>query len=312
MKKINDLLTVHNSILATVSVLVLLAALIVMGLLTPFIVKITTGEKILLDATYFNVRTAVPVLALVILLIICLLMGSAGKKESIAVLGLGIAGSGLSAYFSLFPSMPINIAFPLLAAALFAGIYRLISLFSLKDKALKGNMRRVGSHIIHLGVILLLLGIVFSTNMKQEDSAVIHTGKVATFESMGYSIYVTNISSGVEGKPFSGYSGSAYVSTVDFDVYRRGRLLDQGQIRYISDYKWGQAYTETYIHRGLLEELFIAPKSVDTEGEAVDLYVRKVPFMTFLWGGFYIMALGMVMIFVSEFLFPETKKKVKL
>ena len=312
MKKIDELLTVRNRILATVSALVLLAALIVMGLLTPFIVKITTGEKILLDAAYFNARTAVPVLILVILLIICLLMGSAGKKESIVVLGLGIIGSGLSTYFSLFSSMPINIAFPLLAAALFAGIYKLFSLLSLRGKAVPENVRRIGSHIIHLGVILLLLGIVFSANLKQEDSAVIHTGKVATFESMGYSISVTNISSGVEGKPFSGYSGSAYVSTVDFNVYRRGSLFDQGQIRYISDYKWGQAYTETYIHRGLLEELFIAPKSVDTENGAVDLYVRKVPFMTFLWGGFYIMALGMVVVFVSELLFSESKKKVKL
>ncbi|MCQ1536371.1 cytochrome C biosynthesis protein [Methanosarcina sp. KYL-1] len=302
MKKIDEVLTVRNTMLATVSVLVLLAALVAMGLLTPFLVRVATGEKILLDAAYFNGRTALPVLALVMLLTLCLLMGAAGKKESIAVLGLGIAGSALSALFSPFSSMPINIAFPLLAAALFAVVYRLLSF---GDRTLKGKLKRAGSHIIHLGVILLLLGIVFSTNLDREDSAVIPMGDVGTFESMGYSIHVTDISSGIEGKPFSGYPGSAYVSTVDFDVYRWGRFFEHGQVKYISDYKWGQSYTETYIHRGLLEELFIAPKSVDTKAGTVDLYVRKVPFMTSLWGGFYIMVLGMALIFVSELLSSE-------
>ncbi|MDD3247948.1 MAG: cytochrome c-type biogenesis CcmF C-terminal domain-containing protein [Methanosarcina sp.] len=302
MKPLNNILTVRSTLLATVFVLVLLAALITMGLLTPFILRVSTGEEILLDSAYFNLRAALPTLALVMLLTLCLLIRSAGKEEGLLVLGIGTVGSVLSVIFSPFSSLPVNIAFPLLAAAFFAVVYRLLSL---REKTLKGTLRRAGSHIIHLGAVLLLVGILFSTNMKLEDSAVVPMGEVGTFKSMGYSVYVTNITSGIEGDPYGSYPGSAYVSTIDFDVYRWGQPFDSGQIRYISDFKWEQSYTETYIHRGLLEELFIAPKSVDTKAQTVELYIRKVPFMTALWGGFYLMVLGILILFLSDSLLRE-------
>ncbi|MDQ1276279.1 MAG: hypothetical protein QG610_1855 [Euryarchaeota archaeon] len=64
MKKLSHILTVRSTIFATVSVMALLAALIAMGLLTPFIFRLNTGEKILLDASYFNLRAALPILHL--------------------------------------------------------------------------------------------------------------------------------------------------------------------------------------------------------------------------------------------------------
>ncbi|WP_440955088.1 cytochrome c-type biogenesis CcmF C-terminal domain-containing protein [Methanosarcina sp. Mfa9] len=296
MKKIDEILTVRSTMFAAISVLVLLAAIVTMGLLTPFLVKVTSGEGILLEAAYFNARTALPTLALVLVLAFCLMLGSAGRKEGLVVVGLGVLGSIVSAVFSPFSSMPINVAFPILSAALFAVVYKLLSS---RGSNFSEKLRRTGSHIIHLGAVLLLVGIVFSTNLNLEDSAIISLDEVGTFESMGYSIRITDFSSGMEGEPYGGYSGSAYVNTIDFDVYKWGRFFEHGQVKYINDFKWGQSYTETYIHRGLLEELFIAPKSVDSKTQTVDLYVRKVPFMTFLWGGFYIMVLGIVLVFVS-------------
>ncbi|AKB24623.1 Putative cytochrome c biogenesis factor, archaeal [Methanosarcina sp. MTP4] len=296
MKKIDEILTVRSTMFAAISVLVLLAAIVTMGLLTPFLVKVTSGEGILLEAAYFNARTALPTLALVLVLAFCLMLGSAGRKEGLVVVGLGVLGSIVSAVLSPFSSMPINVAFPILSAALFAVVYKLLSS---RGSNFSEKLRRTGSHIIHLGAILLLVGIVFSTNLNLEDSAIISLDEVSTFESMGYSIRITDFSSGMEGEPYGGYAGSAYVSTIDFDVYKWGRFFEHGQVKYIRDFKWGQSYTETYIHRGLLEELFIAPKSVDSKTQTVDLYVRKVPFMTFLWGGFYIMVLGIVLVFVS-------------
>ncbi len=297
MKKIDEILTVRSTMFGAVSILVLLAAIVTMGLLTPFIVRLSSGEEILLEAAYFNARTALPTLALVLVLAFCLLLGTAGRKEGLVIVGLGVLGSAVSAVLSPFSSMPINIAFPILAVALFAVVNRLLSSMGGSSSE---KLRRIGSHIIHLGAVLLLVGIVFSTNLNLEDSAIISQGEVGTFESMGYSIRITDFSSGMEGEPYGGYSGSAYVSTIHFDVYKWGRFFEHGQVKYISDFKWGQSYTETYIHRGLLEELFIAPKSVDSKTQTVDLYVRKVPFMTFLWGGFYIMALGIVLVFASD------------
>jgi cytochrome c biogenesis factor len=291
--------------LATVFLLVLLAALITMGLLTPFIVRVSTGKEILLDAAYFNIRAALPVLFLVLLMITCVLTGAAGKKGALAVLGLGITGSLLSVFFSPFSSFSVNISFPLLAAALFSVVYRLFSFGKKKERTLKGTLRRISPHIIHLGAVLLLIGIVFSSNMSLEDSAVLSSGERVTFTPMGYTVHVTNITSGLEGAPYGEYSGSVYATTIDFDLYRENGFFDSGQIKYTTDFKWKQSYTETYIHRGLLEELFIAPKYVDSKARKVDLYIRRVPFMTSLWGGFFVMVLGVMLLFFSDFLSPE-------
>lgn len=305
MKSLNDIITVRSTMLATVFLLVLLAALITMGLLTPFIVRVSTGKEILLDAAYFNMRAALPVLFLVLLMITCLLIGAAGKKGAFAVLGLGIAGSLLSLFFSPFSSFSVNISFPLLAAALFSVVYRLFSFRGKRERTLKGTLRKISPHIVHLGAVLLLIGIVFSSNMSLEDSAVLSPGEEVTFPSMGYTVHVTNITSGFEGAPFGGYSGSAYASTINFDIYRGEKFFDSGQIKYITDIKWKQSYSETFIHRGLLEELFIAPKYVDLKARKVDLYIRSVPFMTSLWGGFFVMVFGILLLFISEFLSRE-------
>jgi len=305
MKSLNDIITVRSTMIATVFSLVLLAALITMGLLTPFIMRVSTGKEIMLDAAYFNMRAALPVLFLVLLIIICVLTGAAGKKGALAVLGLGVTGSLLSVFFSPFSSFSVNISFPLLAAALFSVVYRLFSFREKTEKTLKGTLRRISPHIIHLGAVLLLIGVVFSSNMSLEDSAVLSPGEKVTFTPMRYTVYVTNITSGLEGAPFGGYSGSAYASTIDFDIYRGDEFFDSGQVKYITDFKWKQSYSETYIHRGLLEELFIAPKYVDSKALKVDLYIRKVPFMTSLWGGFFIMVFGILLLFFSDSLPPK-------
>ena len=89
-------------------------------------------------------------------------------------------------------------------------------------------------------------------------------------------------------------------------------LIEEGEVKYISDFKWQQSYTETYIRRGILDELFIAPKAVDTKTRTVDLYVRKVPFMTCLWGGFYLMAIGVVLLLIMDSITGKTGKTGKV
>lgn len=306
MKKLKELLTARNSLFATVLVMLLLAAILCMGLLTPFILRLATGEKLLLDEAYFNKRAALPTLALVGLLAFCLMQGIMGKKESFGLLALGCFASGLSFFLSPFSNPVVDIAFPLLAVALFAVVYRLLSS---KGSSFLQTVRKASSHIIHLGVVLLLVGILFSTNMNQEASAVITVGEIGNFESMGYDIKVTDISSGLEGKAFGKHLGSAYVSTIKFEVFRGNWLLEKGEVKYISDFKWQQAYTETYIRRGLLDELFIAPKAVDPKNLSVELYVRKVPFMTCLWGGFYLMAIGIILLILSDSVSGKVLKK---
>jgi len=78
-------------------------------------------------------------------------------------------------------------------------------------------------------------------------------------------------------------------------------------VEYITDFKWGQTYTTTYIHRGLTEELFVAPRALDEQNGKVDMYVRVVPFINMLWGGIYMMALGIIALLIVEHRNPSQK-----
>ena len=168
-----------------------------------------------------------------------------------------------------------------------------------RDSTFK-TLRGVSAHIIHFGILMILIGIVISTNTKVEDSNVLSINTVGTFAGQDYTIKVNSMTSGYEGAAFQNYPGSSYATKVDIDIYKNNKFFDSGQIKYITDFKWGQTYTSHYIKRGLYEELFIAPRAIDEQNGMINLYVRTVPFMTVLWVGMYLMAIGIVILGATE------------
>ncbi|MBN2109873.1 MAG: hypothetical protein JW705_02140 [Methanosarcinaceae archaeon] len=291
-------LTSKNTMLATVVVMLLLATLIMMGMITPLIAKLTTGTQISLEPDYFNNRTALPTVALVLILSICLLSGYTSQKNTLAVVGGYVLLSVFFAIVSPFGSFPIDVSAPIIAVALMATIYRIIK--ALGRDSFRGKVRGVSAHLIHLGILFILLGVILSTNMKVESTSVVSSGEVAHFSGQDYVLRVTGVDSSYEGEAYYQYPGSSYVTRIGFDVYRGGKYLREGEMKYIIDLKWGQSYTTTYIHRGVTEELFIAPRAVDFQEGLVDIYMRTVPFINFLWGGLYLLVIGIVALLASD------------
>ena len=298
MTDIEKIVTPRNTMLATVLALVLLTVLLTIGMLTPLVTRFMTGAEISLDAQYFNNRSAIPTAALVVLLTICLLIGYFGAKKSSIIAGASIATSIVFAIVSPFNNTPIDITVPLVAVALFATLYKMWR--SIDKESTFKTIRGVSAHVIHLGILLILIGIVISTNTRVEDSNVLSVNTVGTFDGQDYSIKVTSIESNYEGEMYQSYPGTSYATNINFDVYKNNNYFDSGKVRYITDFKWGQTYTTTYINRGLLEELFIAPRTIDEESNRVNLYVRTVPFITVLWIGMYLMAIGITLLGVTE------------
>lgn len=298
MTDIEKIVTPKNTMLATVLTFVLLTVLLTIGMLTPLVARLTTGVEMSLDAQYFNNRSALPTAALVMLLTLCLLIGYFDVKKSSIIAGASIALSILFAIVSPFNNTPIDITVPLVAIALAATLYKMWRSVDRESKF--KTMRGISAHIIHLGILLILIGVVVSTNTRVEESSILSINTVSTFTDQHYSIKVTSITSGYEGSMFQNYPGSSYVTNINFDVYKKNKFFDSGQVKYITDFKWGQTYTTTYINRGVYEELFIAPRAVDEANSRVNLYVRTVPFMTVLWVGMYLMAIGIIILGVTE------------
>ncbi|MDK2939579.1 MAG: hypothetical protein PWQ51_1744 [Methanolobus sp.] len=303
-------LTNSNTMLATVVTFLLLATIITMGMLTPLIAKLVNGVDLSLESAYFNNRSAIPVAALVLLLSTCMLTGYADKKYVIPVVAGSALLSIIFAVISPFGNTPIDISLPILIVALLATFYRIYNMImSRKNTATKEKIRKISAHVIHIGILMILLGIVLSSNMKMEGSAILSSdsNEIISFGGQHYQLKMNSMNSYYSGEAFRSYPASSYTTEVIFDIYKDGSYFKSGKVNYITDFKWGQTYTTTYINRGLTEELFIAPRAIDESAGEIDLYMRTVPFINCLWGGIYLMVIG-----IAVLLFTDRGNKEKM
>jgi cytochrome c biogenesis factor len=171
MKESKDLVNSSNIMFATVLTMLFLAALITFGMLTPLLVRLTSGVEMSMSAEYFNNRSALPTAALVILLTMCLLYGYFGAKRTLFVGAFTMAISISFAFLSPFGNLPLDVTVPVVSMALVATFYKIY--MSTKRDSRMMKLRGVSAHVIHLGIILILIGIVASSNMKVDGSAVV-------------------------------------------------------------------------------------------------------------------------------------------
>lgn len=293
-----SLFTSKNTIFAAVIVFILLAMIVMTGMVTPLLVRVLSGTEISLGSDYFNPRTALPTILLTVILTICLLVSSVRPRSVSMVTAVFLLFVVSVVAISPFSNIAVDMAIALVVPALIATTYKIW--LTVRDKKGYGRYRGFSAQLIHLGILCILLGVVLSSNMKIEGSAVYETGKMGAGNSQDYSMKITSMASRFEGEPYQAHQASSYITRIDFDIYKQNRYTRSGSVEYITDFKWGQTYTTTYIHRGLMEELFIAPRALDEGKGEVDMYVRVVPFINLLWGGIYIMALGIIALLIVE------------
>lgn len=298
MAKKDILFTNKNTIFAAVILFMLLSLIIIIGMLTPLLVKIFTGTELSLDSDYFNPRTAIPTALLIVTLAICLMIDSITTKAFKITALLFFLILGFASFFP-FSNIKLSVSVALIVPALIATINKIW--LTAKNKKGYWRNRGLSAHLIHLGILCVLLGVVLSSNMKVEDSAVYLIGENGTHNVKNYNVKINSMTSWFEGEAYQKYKASSYITRIDFDIYNQNKYVNSGSVKYITDFKWGQTYTTTYIHRGLTEELFIAPRALDEKNGKVDMYVRIVPFINFLWVGIYLMAMGIIALLIVEY-----------
>lgn len=294
-----NFVTNKNVIFVSIICFILLALIIIVGMLTPLFVKIISGSDILLDATYFNQRAALPTIIIVSLLALYLLNSMIKPSKSLIILGCILLLSFLNIIISPFKNPIIDASVIVIIPVIAIVLYKI--LITVTDKNNYVRNRALAAHVIHIGILFVLLGIVLSSAMKIEKSTVYNNTEMKNTGLEDYDLKITSMKSYFQGEPYKEYNTSEYVTTVNFDIYKKGLYLRSGSVDYINDFKWGQTYTTTYIHRRLMEELFIVPRAVDPNNMQIDLYVRIVPYINLLWGGIYTMVLGIIALLIVEY-----------
>jgi cytochrome c biogenesis factor len=204
-----EFINTRNAVLATIIMFSVLFMILIIGMLIPPFADVT------LDAGWFNNRTMLPTLLLALLLGVCLLLPDVSPTKILIILAIVLVTTVLFVYLSPFHNTAIDVAMPVLLFAALAVVYKIIRLPKL-------TLRSVSPQLIHIGIVLILIGIVVSTNMRIDGSTVIQNGELGDYQGQPYSVKVMEISNQYEGAPYDEHPGSSYVTLIDFELYRGG------------------------------------------------------------------------------------------
>ncbi len=152
-------------------------------------------------------------------------------------------------------------------------------------EAYKSNPRRISGIIIHLGVIILVIGVIFSSMYQAEKILIMKPGEEVTIKSFRFrmaSLY------SVEGINWGGKEAL-------FDVYEGGEIIAQmnPQKRF---YTVSQTpTTETAIYQLRMGHLFVTIPEVAPDGTWARVRILHNPLVTWVWAGGVLMAIGAFM-----------------
>ena len=271
-----------------------------LGTTFPVVSEAVTGSKISVSAPFFN-RVNVPIgLAL-------LLLTGAGpvlswRRATTSVLQRNFILPTVAGILATLASLPLGLR----------GVYPIVTVFgsafvittvvmefarglqARKDvTAARGamaivdlmskNKRRYGGYIIHLGVVMIFIGVLGSSVFQKEAHRPLKTGETLTIGDYALTL------KGTEQKM---EPGAAKTSAV-LDVSQKGKSLGQSRPSKAMYFKSQQPMTEVALHQTLGEDLYLILGGVNEDGTvSIQAYIN--PLVSLIWIGGIVMVLGTI------------------
>jgi len=278
-----------------------MAFVVVLGTLFPLIVEATTGDKVSVGAPFFN--TAFAPLGAALLL----LMGAGplvpwGRVDAYAARALAVMASALvlGAAASLFLGATFGVA---LGVGLFC--YNLASVYYQAAKgarvwrakaggALAGLLaylvrarRQAGAQLVHLGVALVALAIVFSQAYRSDVQKTLEVGQSASLA--GVEVKLLRLSAFDQGFRFA----------VEATARVQGAGVLRPQLRYYPT--MNSPLAAPAVHYGLYNDDYLILQAFDTEhAKWATLRMVRTPLVLWLWIAGGILLLGVLYIAIPE------------
>ena len=308
--QLESLLSRESAFILNNWLLVGLTLIILWGTLWPVISEAINGEKSSVPEAFFNKVVIIPGILLLFLTgagpIISWRKITANNFRRLFVFPLlmGLAGGALTWGFLAL----IGYAFPLYSVlcsfaaifvivAIFAEFYRGAKLRSKRQETsflnglnllIQRNKRRYGGYIIHIGIVILYVGIMGSKGYFQLESRSMTLG-----ESVDVGQYQLTMRDSFQ-KDYANYRRTAVV----FDVAKDGKQIGSMEPARHFYYRVGQGEPDTIesaIRHFGVNDLYIAlgniPPNIKTGG-VVNVQVYHNPLVGVVWIGIAVMVLG--------------------
>lgn len=295
-EKITDIkfFTKEGLIYITMWIFVGLMAVVLFGSILPIFTQFFSTEKASVNISYYN-KVSIPFFTvLFISLGLCNVLNFK-KTALLKVLPQIIVSLILTIFVSVALylngfSKPLSvILYVVLFFALFSIVYTIVKSFikmGLKDIKIRKNF--YGSMVIHLGVIIMGIGVVFSSFYQKQAETVINQGQTILFDK--YTLDVGNI----EFKEYSNYV-SAYVPV---KVKNSGKYIVTllPERRFYKNHE--EPFGEVAIHSTLSHDLYIVLASYSKPENYIGLQIIIHPLISLVWIGFVIMVIGGILNFL--------------
>jgi cytochrome c-type biogenesis protein CcmF len=298
--------------------LILLASCfaVLWGTLFPVISEAVTGEKISVDAPFFN-RVEIPIALGLMLLtgvgpliawrrssleslqkaFLWPMVAGVGVAALLAILGVRNVYALISFMLCTFVTVTVAIEFIKGAAAIQtkSGSNLISSMIELTHR----NTRRYGGYVVHIGMVLIFIGI---TGKAFDQDTTIETAPGETIQLGHYQLRAGLVQSG-ENKNYVWQKLPVFVTKDGHDL---GTLLPERRVYIASK----QPTSEVAIRRRPNEDLYVnfAGMSADNSKAVIQAYV--FPLVTWIWAGYWVVLLGTIICLVpskSRLIYPRTE-----
>jgi len=282
-----------NNLLLVCATFIILA-----GTLSPLITEVVRGTKIGVTVQFFNQVNSPIFLAIILLTGICTLIGwyRASLKNlmrrilwpliTAVILGIILFILGIREWYAL-------IAFVLVGLVFIAILYqwfretkayrqsRAQSFLKAFWGLFRANRPRYGGYLVHIGIILVAIGVIGSSFYNVEKEALLLAGESMNIENY---ILTYNDISHTETK-------SKRVVSASVSIYNEGKLLDRLTPEVYFHEKHQQPVTEVAIRSTLAEDLYVILVGWNEEGAAA-FKVLVNPLVIWIWIGGGVLVIG--------------------
>jgi cytochrome c-type biogenesis protein CcmF len=295
-----SLLSKESSFLANNLLLVGSCFAILWGTMFPVVSEVIQGTRVTVGIPFFDRVNGPILLAMIFVMGVCPLI--AWQKSTLknlrdnfltpiligAVVAAALFANGIKNGWALISALIITFVFVVHIIEFVRGTRARMKMtnenvFIAFYHLITRNRRRYGGYIIHIGIILMAMGIVASSIYDSEELKTIKVGE---------SIFIKDYVLTYEGLQ-QVREGANDVVYADISVEKDGKYLMQIQPEKIFYPTWNQPRTEVALHSTLSEDLYVVLSGWEKDGSAT-LRVKVNPLVTWIWYGGYILVLGTV------------------
>ncbi len=296
--EVTNLLSREASFFLVNLLLLGMALVILLGTILPTLSEALRGTTVVLDASFY-IRVSAPLfVALFALLGICPLLSWGDTLSSRLYRRLGLPLLLALLLIGVLFALGVRHPFALLSYGLCALIFLLILAQFLRDglarrrrtgasylqslaRAFQESRRRYGAHIVHLGLVLIAVGVTGSSTCKSEQFINLREGESAPLKG-----YVLTYLRAIQARTPAKLRNAAVVE-LSRDSRRIAYLTPEKNLHWSTN----QWVTEVAIHSNLLEDVYLILGGLDENGKA-SFQVLLNPLVIWIWIGGFMLLLG--------------------